>query len=730
MRNKMLILRGCPGSGKDTWLKNNGLEQFAISSDNLRLLYQAPRYDIDGKLHIANTYDKEVWQLLFNILETKMKNGQLIIVNACNINSKTINKYLELCNKYLYEPYCVDFEVPLEELLERNSKREEYKQVPEQVIINFYNNKKSTPLNDKIKVFDSNVRAETYLCDEIEDLSKWRYVHIVGDIHGCNSSLQQLFKEGFNDKDYYIFLGDYLDRGIENKETLEFLISNHSRENICFLWGNHENSLLSYVNGEKPNSRDFCEETIEEIKGIDIKNIKHFLRVIKPYKLFSTRIREKEIIFLCSHAGCVNIQDLYKIPADVFVKGIGKYDEIENVYKQFERNTPANVIQVHGHRNIDKLPIKASSRCYNLEGAVEFGGNLRGITITKQKITQNLIPNTIIRYTSNKLESNSVQEFVDKSRRQPKIIVEKPCGDNISSFNFSRKAFYDKVWNDISVKARGMFINTKTNKIIARGYEKFFRVEEREDTQLTAIVNNLSYPVNAYLKYNGFLGIMGYDEENDKIIFCSKSSTSSDFAKLFEDMFLRHFKGRSDTFKEFMKKYSSSLVFEVIDPLNDPHIIEYNEEHLVLLDVIKNELNFERIPLEVAIKELDIREYKEICYIINNKEEMIAFDKMVNSPDYKYKNDYIEGFVLEDVNGFMVKYKTPYYTFWKEVRGAIGKICNETPLEDIKLYTQNIEDESQIKKFLQSYFSKAENRLNPPSLIQMRKLYYKYPKNT
>ena len=141
-------------------------------------------------------------------------------------------------------------------------------------------------------------------------------------------------------------------------------------------------------------------------------------------------------------------------------------------------------------------------------------------------------------------------------------------------------------------------------------------------------------------------------------------------------------------------------------------------------------MNFERIPLEVAIKELDIREYKEICYIINNKEEMIAFDKMVNSSDYKYKNDYIEGFVLEDVNGFMVKYKTPYYTFWKEVRGAIGKICNETPLEDIKLYTQNIEDESQVKEFLQSYFSNAEKRLNPPSLIQMRNLYYKYPKNT
>jgi tRNA splicing ligase len=48
------------------------------------------------------------------------------------------------------------------------------------------------------------------------------------------------------------------------------------------------------------------------------------------------------------------------------------------------------------------------------------------------------------------------------------------------SLNFTRDAFFDKEWNDLTVRARGLFVNTVTKEIVARSYEKFFGEEMYE----------------------------------------------------------------------------------------------------------------------------------------------------------------------------------------------------------------------------------------------------------
>jgi tRNA splicing ligase len=84
---------------------------------------------------------------------------------------------------------------------------------------------------------------------------------------------------------------------------------------------------------------------------------------------------------------------------------------------------------------------------------------------------------------------------------------------------------------------RGLFVNTNTFEIVARSYEKFFNINEREDTELNFIKNKFNYPVSVYVKENGYLGILGYDSENDKLIFSSKASLDNDFAKWFTEIF-------------------------------------------------------------------------------------------------------------------------------------------------------------------------------------------------
>ena len=43
---------------------------------------------------------------------------------------------------------------------------------------------------------------------------------------------------------------------------------------------------------------------------------------------------------------------------------------------------------------------------------------------------------------------------------------------NISSFNFTRNAFDKGIWGGLTTKARGLFIDTKNEKIQARSYNK------------------------------------------------------------------------------------------------------------------------------------------------------------------------------------------------------------------------------------------------------------------
>lgn len=59
-----------------------------------------------------------------------------------------------------------------------------------------------------------------------------------------------------------------------------------------------------------------------------------------------------------------------------------------------------------------------------------------------------------------------------------KFIDKKVLADDVISYNFSRKAFERRIWNDVTVKARGLFIDSLTDDVVARGYKKFWNYNE------------------------------------------------------------------------------------------------------------------------------------------------------------------------------------------------------------------------------------------------------------
>ena len=136
----LVILRGSPGSGKSTWIKENNLENYTLCADTLRLLVESPILAADKRhREISQKNDGYVWQLLFELLEKRMSRGEFVLIDATHSRSSDFSRYNKLCERYRYRRYYVDFsDVSIEECKRRNLLREDYKQVPEQVIDKMY----------------------------------------------------------------------------------------------------------------------------------------------------------------------------------------------------------------------------------------------------------------------------------------------------------------------------------------------------------------------------------------------------------------------------------------------------------------------------------------------------------------------------------------------------------------------------------------------------------------
>jgi len=686
----LLILRGAPGCGKSTWIKEHGLEPYTLCADTLRLMYNSPMMQIDGTMGIDQGVSDIAWETLFSMLEFRMKKGAFTVIDATNSKTSELTRYKQLCQDYRYRIYLVDFTtLPIEEVKRRNVFREELKRVPDYAIDRMYERFKTEKVPSGIKVIAPD-ELDTIWMKPI-DLSHYKKIHHIGDVHGCHTVLQEYLAAngGIKDDEYYIFTGDYIDRGIENAAVLEFLFTIMDRKNVLLLEGNHERWLNLFAHDKEAKSKEFENNTKPQLleAGVSKKTLRQFYRKLAQCAYYHYGNK----YFLVTHAGLGTLPDnLTLISTDQMIHGVGRYSDYDKVAKTFLETAPCIVTQIHGHRNITGVPVQANERMYNLENEVEFGGNLRCVQVDSDGIHTFETKNTVFKKVEPKQEKivtdkvpETIEELVTMLRNNP-YVQEKQFG-NISSFNFTSKAFYGKVWNEQTCKARGLFIDTFRNKVCMRSFEKFFNVNERPETLFSSLEKNLQYPLIGYVKENGFLGMVSYDEYGDNLLIASKSTVEGDYAGWVREML--HKTVAADTLeamKSFIKENDVTFVFECVDMEHDPHIIEYPESKLILLDIVSNEMEFKKYEYNdmVAVAHRFGLTPKEKAIEINSWTEFRKWYKEVMHPDYELNGRKIEGFVLEDATGFMVKVKLHYYNFWKQMRkvseqvfknGCIGK---------------------------------------------------------
>ncbi len=80
----------------------------------------------------------------------------------------------------------------------------------------------------------------------------YRHIFVIGDIHGRAKKLEALLEKIPLDlqKDYLIFLGDYIDRGRESKKVVDILWElKYKSPRVFFLRGNHEQMFMDFLMG-------------------------------------------------------------------------------------------------------------------------------------------------------------------------------------------------------------------------------------------------------------------------------------------------------------------------------------------------------------------------------------------------------------------------------------------------------------------------------------------------
>ena len=473
--------------------------------------------------------------------------------------------------------------------------------------------------------------------------------------------------------------------------------------------GNHEYHLENWANDDKARSQVFNQKTKDELESNNISknDVLNLCHSLKDFLKFTFHGKE---VFV-THAGlpfAPNDDMIYKIPSHQYIKGIGYYsDDIDQLWN---KKTNSNQFQVHGHRNKNRLPI-TNGRSFNLEGQVEYGNYLRILELDKSGFKETLVKQNIFDKELKRKRDERNMTFLEKLRNSD-LIREKDLGDNISSFNFTRKAFYKKEWNETNIKARGLFFDVKKNKIVARSYDKFFNLGEREDTQVDSLKKTLKFPVVSYQKDNGFLGILSMN--NGKLFYASKSTNESDFAKWFQEIVESTLD--VSALKNILKNEKMTMVFEVNDPLNDPHIIEYKKRHVVLLDIVHNKETFSKIPytqLRGIAKKINAKVKKQEI-VLKNWKDFINWYNKVNNED-----NLLEGYVLEDSNGFMFKIKLPYYSFWKYMRTVRDRLRKGKDVSDDSIKSKG------YKLFFVKYLRKLSEKDLEKDIISLRKQYYK-----
>jgi len=243
-------------------------------------------------------------------------------------------------------------------------------------------------------------------------------------------------------------------------------------------------------------------------------------------------------------------------------------------------------------------------------------------------------------------------ELLNEMVERGYVSIQKHPTEDLFIYNYTKKAQYEWIWNDVTKKCRGLILDKQKN-IIANPFEKFFNLEELENEEQK--IPNESFKV--YEKIDGSLGILYWIGETPAI--ATRGSFTSEQAQEGTKILLEKYKdvlGRLDKSKTYL--------FEIIYPENRIVINYGDKRDLILLTIRETQTGKELLLENIGfpmVKEFDgIKDFRRLKEL---------------------EEDNKEGFVVKFESGFRLKIKFEEY---KRLHRIFTNISNKSVWEILK----------------------------------------------
>ena len=159
--------------------------------------------------------------------------------------------------------------------------------------------------------------------------------------------------------------------------------------------------------------------------------------------------------------------------------------------------------------------------------------------------------------------SQNLKKFVEEN---PKLVTMRAAGDNMFVLKYSRKVFYDALWNDFLEECRGTIVDREFN-LISYPFKKIynFGIEDK------APVLPDETCITAFRKVNGFM--VSTTVHNGQLLVSTTGSTSGEHVDYAKEMMVKH-----APLTDWLMVLNNAdcqgmtFMFECVHP-EDPHIV-------------------------------------------------------------------------------------------------------------------------------------------------------------
>ena len=553
----LIILCGPSASGKSTYASQYP-SSWIINPDNIRLNLQGYTVNysqsINPTLSIPSRADNIVWDISYQLLDYRMKEGLTTIFDATSLTIKSRTKLINISNQYNRPHVIVYFDIPLEECINNVIKRNAH--INPDIIKQQY---------ERLEEPSEYISHKEELVLVPDMIPSNHNLIVIGDVHGLLTPLKSLLHKNGFDNDYnhpndlkVCFVGDLIDRGPNSIETLLFVKWLVEKGVAYLVKGNHEVKFVELLKGNH-NLNGSTWKTYEEYLKTNpskqfTQSLVNWINDLPYYYLYRD--------YVITHA---NIP-YFNVPTS-------SLKEMNQGYKDHNFDTDSNYNQAY----IDNLiPYKlvrghiaptSPNRLSNvivLEDlpAQAFGGSILYTYLDKDN------KNEILRedckgYQYKPLFSDIYTQIKEAKDNKFLTITSKP--NNTIVYKYTAKCYSDNTcWTRYPfLKGFAGLIISKGETIVQHPFDKLFHPEELIN-RLLPVTDKLPDKVLAVEKLNGYM-IAGTVHNNKLFISTKGGNTEGIYIDMFYQLIKEH--NQYDLLQKTLRTNpTKSFMFEVIHP--------------------------------------------------------------------------------------------------------------------------------------------------------------------